>query len=144
MQLNHDCIRDLLLYLEDHTGIYRDEETRAYTFFEVTSRQLLEDEHLTTEYSEDEIMYSLLKLKEADMLAADEMSGGANMFRGITVTDITWGGHEFLGNIRDDTVWNKTKEKAMQLGISSVKGLATLAWKLFLATISNPQLLASV
>jgi len=78
------------------------------------------------------------------MLDGYETSAGAKAFYNTKVTDITWEGHEFLGNIRDDTAWNKTKEKAAKLRISSVKGLAYLAWQLFIATISNPEILATL
>jgi len=45
------------------------------------------------------------------------------------VSSLTWEGHEFLDKIRDDTIWNKTKEKIAKKGlpmvIDVVKDIAT-------------------
>ena len=49
MQINHDCIRALLLYLEDHTGVYKEESTGKYKKFEVSTAQLFDEEYLVKE-----------------------------------------------------------------------------------------------
>lgn len=42
---------------------------------------------------------------------------------------MTWDGHEFLDKIREDTVWNKTKdlikEKGLPMALEVVKNVAT-------------------
>lgn len=137
MQLNHDCMRDLLLYLEDQTGVYKDPETDKFDLFEVSTAQLFAEENLTTKYEPDTIVYTLLKLIEAKMLMGNKVVPAGNSFCHIVVTDITWEGHEFLGHIRDNTTWKKVKDTSVKLGVSSVKGLATMAWQLFLVAVEN-------
>ena len=45
------------------------------------------------------------------------------------VQDLTWEGHDLLGTIRQDTIWNKTKktlaDKGIALTIGTVKTIAT-------------------
>ena len=45
------------------------------------------------------------------------------------VSSLTWEGHEFLDKIRDDSIWNKTKEqiakKGLPMVIDVVKDIAT-------------------
>ena len=137
MQINHDCIRTLLLYLEDHTGVYKDEETGKYMKFEVSTAQLFEEDDLVAEYGEDTITYTLLKLMEANFIEGRKTVEHQGSFYHIKITDITWEGHEFLGNIRDNTAWNRTKAAAQELGVSSVKGIGVLSWQMFLATLPN-------
>lgn len=147
MKLDHDCIRDLLLYLEDHTGIYKDtiiECDNKFKLFEVSTAQICEEQIFEEKYQPDEIIYTLLKLREAGLIVAKINDMGGGSFFHFRVTDITWQGHEFLGNIRDDTTWNRVKTKSKELGISSVKGLATIAWQLFLASIQSPGSLQNV
>lgn len=40
---------------------------------------------------------------------------------------ITWAGHEFLDEVRDPEIWNKTKEGAEKVGSWSIKLLGELA-----------------
>lgn len=136
MQIDHDCIRALLLYLEDHTGIYKDEESGKYKKFEVGTTQLFDEENLR-EYGEDTIAYTLIKLMEANFLEGQKLGEHQGYFYNIIITDITWEGHEFLGNIRDETAWNRTKTAAKELGVSSVKGIGVLAWQMFVAALPN-------
>lgn len=147
MRIDHDCIRDLLLYLEDRTGIFKDtfiEHDNKFKYIEVSTHDIYEDEILSGKYQPDAIVYTLLKLQEAGMIETDLVEMGDGSFYGFRITDITWQGHEFLGTIRDDTTWNRTKQKAAKLGVSSVKGLSSLAWQLFIATISNPDILQKI
>lgn len=89
------------------------------------------------EYGKDTITYTLIKLMEADFLEGEKTGEHQGCFYHINITDITWKGHEFLGNIRDDTAWNRTKTAAKELGVSSVKGIGVLAWQMFIASLPN-------
>ena len=42
----------------------------------------------------------------------------------IVVRGLTHEGHDFLDNIRDDTVWSRTKEKTGQASLEIVKAVA--------------------
>lgn len=68
-------------------------------------------------YDLDEVFYTIEKLNEAGFInvAIAKMAGGIN----FKVKNMTWDGHKFLDNIRDDTIWKKTKQKAGKV-VSSV------------------------
>jgi hypothetical protein len=50
--------------------------------------------------------------------------GRSKQLHRITVYGITHEGHDFLDNVRDDTVWNRTKEKTGQASLEIVKAVA--------------------
>ena len=95
MKLNQECVRDLLIYLEDNLGYHK----RLY----VCDIKL-------KDYSSNELLYTAEKLKEANFL---------NCFGGIyskcnlplSVDSITYQGHQFLDTIRDENVWSNAKSK---------------------------------
>jgi hypothetical protein len=57
-------------------------------------------------YSREQIQYHLALLSEAGYILARNASSGSEL-RFMPVR-LTWEGHEFLDNARNDTVWNKT------------------------------------
>ena len=95
MKLNQECVRDLLIYLENNLDYHK----RLYVC----------DINLK-DYSSNELLYTAEKLKEANFL---------NCFGGIyskynlplSVDSITYQGHQFLDTIRDENVWSNAKSK---------------------------------
>ena len=61
------------------------------------------------------VIYQVELLKEAGFIDVRSHSDGHFVRR------LTWRGHDFLDAVRDDTVWNRTKEK-----ISSTVGSASV------------------
>ena len=56
--------------------------------------------------STEEIIYTLIKLKEANFIEAivdKDLSGTIDLY----VLSITWSGHQFIDNVRDDKIWKK-------------------------------------
>ncbi|PDZ06296.1 hypothetical protein CON03_08555 [Bacillus cereus] len=113
MKLNHDCVRDLLLTVE--------ESDRN----ELLSLHFLLDKNKLQSYSEDDIVYTIQRLIEAGYINADTQT----YFEGqdAIISSITWNGHQFLDNIRDKSIWEKTKEKASVVGGVSLPILSELA-----------------
>lgn len=110
MKLNHECVRDLMLFIEDNVkyGTYADAE-----------QLVLKD------YSKAIIVYTADKLLEAGYIKGSrhEYSGHDNL-PSIGILSITWEGHKFLDSIRDDKVWKNTKNilsnfSSVSLGIVS-------------------------
>jgi hypothetical protein len=56
-------------------------------------------------YSEDQVRYHVWLLEDAGLLSRPNTSGPL-----ISSRMLTWAGHEFINAVRNDTVWNKTKE----------------------------------
>jgi predicted transcriptional regulator len=57
-------------------------------------------------YSKEQIQYHLALLHEAKLIVAYDTTSPAGL--GFIVTRLTWEGHEFLDDARNDTIWNKT------------------------------------
>jgi hypothetical protein len=106
MKLNHDCIRDLLLFLENNLTINSFGEHNEIQIKYITAKEELE------KYSKEDIYYSSIKLVEAEFLNALYKNALAD---DLIITDITWNGHDYINSIRDPKVWSKIKEKAGDL-----------------------------
>ncbi len=90
MRLNHECVRDTMLYLED---------TLEYGHFLPTTDIKIKD------YSIDEIKYTLKKLSEAGYITIDR----EDILGNFLVKSITYNGHQFIDSVRDNTIWKETK-----------------------------------
>lgn len=98
MKLNHECVRSVLLAVEENSTLYNMLTTAHFSEYDITKT-----------FEADEIIYTVIKLKDAEFLTAN-ISYFDNAPT-IWVTGLTYKGHEFLDNIRDNKVWEKTKEK---------------------------------
>lgn len=91
MKLIHDCIRDVMIDIEENLGLNRT----------VSSREI---QIRNSKYSHDDIYYTCQKLKEAGYLNVEFFLDG---YAGVE--SMTYSGHLFLDNIRDNKVWSTTK-----------------------------------
>ncbi|MBO4815423.1 MAG: DUF2513 domain-containing protein [Clostridia bacterium] len=115
MKLNQDCVRDLLLYLEENLNYNN----------EVRLNQLnLKD------YSREDLLYTAQKLIEADYINCVTSRHYTNNLPFILVKSITFKGHEFLDTIRDKTIWENTKSKASKFTSISLPIIQQLATSL--------------
>lgn len=80
-------------------------------------------------YDMKTIAYHCAILHDAGLLTDYKGMYGHNELMFFDVGRLTWDGHEFLDKIKDDTVWNKTKNTIMKKGIpfvlDAVKEIAT-------------------
>lgn len=108
MRLNHDCIRDILLYIEKNTT----DEIGT-----IDAETLISD--LSCKYDEGTINYHVRQIHKAnlvdDVFYADDVPD--------TICGLSWDGHCYMDNIRDNKVWDKLKE--LSEGVSSI-GLPVL------------------
>lgn len=95
MRLNHECVRDLLLYIEEN--LEYDNELEI-------NRLNLKD------YSLEELLYTSQKLAEAEYINCDDSIEIDDEYPIILVSSITYKGHQFLDTIRDNQVWKNTKK----------------------------------
>ena len=122
MKLNPDCMRDILLHMEN-----------APYLADISSEEL----HTSlTDYSHDEIDYTILKMKEAGLVNADIQKNILGELH-ITLQDITYNGHQFLANIHSDNVWNKTKDVLSKIGTTSVSSITFVANQVVTTLIKN-------
>ncbi|MFW5436364.1 DUF2513 domain-containing protein [Paenibacillus apiarius] len=122
MKLNPDCIRDVLLTVEEHTGLSRPmhyPNAKEYELFQ--------------SYSPEEVFYHINQCELSGLLTE------VNWFIGreCLIHDLSPAGHEFLANIRNDNNWNKTKEVAKNVGSFSLSTLKEIASSVIAGIISS-------
>lgn len=112
MRLNPDCIRDILLDLEEKTSINSDvryNDSNIPTIF--------------PNYNSEEIYYHLRQCNLDNLFfnARQSIDGG------WYIDDLTPKAHDFLANIHTDTVWNNVKEVSAKVGAKSLSAIIQIA-----------------
>lgn len=124
MKLNPDCIRDILLTVENN-------EFGGY--FTLTSLR-----NKLSQYSIEELHYCCLKLNEADYLDLITAPMMRTHIPGIkAIYDLTFEGHEFLEDIKSDSNWNKTKDIAKKVGSFSLNTLKDISVEVISSVINS-------
>ncbi len=100
MKLDLDCIRDILLVCEATITF-----NKGYSYSKYGNSELLQ------KYSHDEIIYHISQAKNSNLIRTSAFYDNGEH---VIIYDITSVGHEFLANIRTQTVWKKIKEKGIQ------------------------------
>ena len=97
MKLNPDCIRDILITVEEHSDFSNQTEYKAEQPFETLSQ-----------YSHEEIIYHIRQCENSDLIyGVNYYDGGCH----TDILDLSPKGHEFLANMRNDSVWKKVISK---------------------------------
>lgn len=139
MKLNPDCVRDVLLYLEENLTLIDDDYSVKIEHKDISLTSIIEELTKDEKYKVDEIKYSVEKLLGIGFISSKRINIGANKsIISCPISDITWDGHQFLNTIRPKTIWNATKEKAKQFGGMSIGTLSMLATELTKAVITHP------
>ena len=111
MKLNYDCVRSVLLTVEKSKTI--DEELNLNPLTVETIFEQL------PKYEDNEILYTIEKLKEAGYINA-ALKFAAGHFIDGAVSSITYSGHEYLDNIREPEVWRKVKAMLKNAGATTL------------------------
>lgn len=111
MKLNPDCIRDALFNIESVVA-----PNRPYQFPK-------DAQELLKKYSLEEAFYHLEQCAYSGFLINFKRYAGPS----CTIKDISPQGHKFLANVREDTVWNKTKAIAEKVGSKSLDVLIQIS-----------------
>lgn len=124
MILSSDCVRDVLLAIEN------------CAYGEHPSPNAL-CEKLTL-YSFEDVNYTCLKLGEGgfiDIIKTKSLNDSMPVV--ICVQDLTFRGHEFLNDIREQSNWEKVRETAKKAGVFSLKSLVQIAGAVAGAAITS-------
>ena len=116
MKLDMDCVRDVLLEVEAKSGFCR--------FVSFPSGF---DQDIRNRYSDDALRYHIDQCFSSGLLVALDPVHPWDMAMITTIKDLSPAGHEFLSNIRQDSLWNKTKSVAASVGSFSIRALADIA-----------------
>lgn len=110
MKLNPDCVRDILLTVEDLTGY-----NQHFTYPSENCPRL-------EQYTPEEVKYHFCQCGKADFIEIDTTIDDS-----FEVYDLTPAGHEFIANIRKDSFFSKVKDICKELGLSSLKDIAHIS-----------------
>lgn len=121
MKLNQDCLRDVLLQVE------------AAGLSDYISEETLHSQ--LPQYTEDEICYACYMLGDAGYL--DIQKEHYIRKSSVEVRGMTYKGHGFLEQIRDESVWKKVKEKAKKIGAFALPVLADIAKEVIAAQLTG-------
>lgn len=125
MKLNHDCIRDILLFTED---LPPDEVA--------IDDQIYESDRLK-KYSKDEIIYAITRLGDNDAKLIKgyvKISGDVPYI--TCISSLTFEGHKYLDNIRDSKVWSESKKISSKLSSVSIDVMVNIASKVMLKMLN--------
>jgi len=116
MKLNPDLVREILLTIENTLGYGE----------QLVYKESNADEFETlNKYDYHEVLYHVNQCEMAGLIV------GVTFFLsssdGCWISDLSPKGHEFLANIRTESLWNKTKETAKKVGSFSLNTLAQIA-----------------
>ena len=83
-------------------------------------------------FSQDDVGYSICKLYEAKFIDAQlgktySVEPNTIYVKIDKVNDITYAGHQFLANIRDDKIWKGVKGIARKIGSTSLEAFTQIA-----------------
>ena len=113
MRLNQDIIRSLLLEAEGEEPVD------------------------LSPYSSEQITYHKVQLIEAQYVKGFIHSGLGNVI-GAEINDLTWEGHQFLANARNDTIWKGGMKHIAKIGGSvSIEVFKSLLTQLALDLIKR-------
>ena len=70
------------------------------------------------EFSEQEIMYHLVLMKDAGLIDAEFVYASGTIPETAINMRLTWSGHDFLDSARDNNLWNKAKQHVLKPGAS--------------------------
>ena len=129
MKMNPDCVRDILIEIE--------EKADGINYFcfascdSICSRET--PNRLIGKYSREEVIYHIVQCHESGFFVQMK-----KVVTGVyKVNCLSPKGHEFLNNIRNNSTWNKIREKAIALGGFSIKTLVEIAQKIAGDMITN-------
>ena len=112
MKLNPDCVRDILLYVEDSTDYHKSC---------CISPSSLADS--LQSYPVNVVMYHL----EQCCFSGYFSKYSSDLEGNVTIKGLSPLGHQFIDNIRNDNIWNDVKNISGKVGSKSLNALMQIS-----------------
>lgn len=112
MKQNLDCIRDILLLAEEHTGFDDDLSQKTLSLEKIFE--------LLPNYSKGDIANSFKLLYNGNYITAMVAPGDDNPFYIAIIHNLTENGYQFLDSIREQSKWDKIKKTMIEKAIPFV------------------------
>ena len=126
MHLNYDCVRDVLMKLEDLlTCEYKND---CFYFNQVNIHQLYES--LSDKgYSIEDVLYAVQNLEQSGLIKAN-LTYASNKLVFCLISAVTAQGNEFISKIQSDDVWSRIKSSIAKVGSFSLPIISNVATSL--------------
>ena len=122
MKLELDCIRDILIALEETIRV---DDSGALPF-KSYSAKILKEHPRVSKYPAGQVMYTLRIMRDGGLVSFGfNDSAGHLAFETDLTSGITFAGHQYLAAIRDDTLWAKARKKLAEIGGSATTTFVT-------------------
>lgn len=124
MRLNPDCIRAILLSVEEAT-----DSERIFRYGKDDNTH----QHLT-KFTHNEIYYHMRQCNASGLLVGFTPCDGGDL---VIIRDLSPEGHEFLANIRNNNFWEKVKDISAKIGTPAMSSMLHIAENLATELISG-------
>lgn len=135
MKLNPDCVKDVMIFLEDNLGIERN-RFREVSFLSIWK-------NFSDQYTEDDLLYSLFQLEKSGYIVADFSEDIVyNKFTLSDVLYITPKGHDLISSTKTKGAWPATKKILSSLGsvsLSVIEAISSGVASSIIETMVNKQ-----
>ena len=122
MKLNPDCIRDILLYVEDSTDYH--------VSCCISPQELLPP---LNAYPANVVMYHV----EQCIMSNYFSKATSDLNNNITIKGLSPVGHQFIDNVRSENIWNDVKAVSTKVGVKSLDALMKIASSVVTALIQS-------
>lgn len=131
MKINQDCLRDVLLQVEDNLTVSVCEDGLI-----VLGNLSIDDLYsLLPAYTKEDIFYSLSICENAGFVVLRTLNSMSGIVQ-CDVTQMTYAGHEFLNQIRDSSRWSAIKKATSAVRDYSLDAIKSIAEGVTAAAIS--------
>lgn len=138
MKLNPDCVRDIMLFCEEHSYITSKDE-RLF-FHAIDIGQMFQLSLQGKGYSFEDVVYHVIQLSEDGYISSDFRFNSAaetNRLHLSTIYYVTSKGQNFIGDIKENTPWNQTKKTLGKVGSWSLNFMSNVAHDVMVAAVSE-------
>ena len=116
MKLDINCIRDVLLSLEEHLVLDENLKYNDLTIQSLYSKGDLE------QYTLQDVAYTVSILEEAGFIDGSIKLINKQIYFS-SITSLTFEGHQFLDSIRPTPIWKKVCEVSLKTGAKSFSAI---------------------
>lgn len=112
MKLDINCVRDILLELEEFP--------MGHQPFDAFKQSI-------QKHGSDNVLYTLYKLDEAEYINSEIYLDESGFPHCIAVYNMTFKGHEFLNSVRSPGIWDQLSGAASEGGTACLKVIGDIA-----------------
>lgn len=122
MKLNPDCLRAILLSVENETDL---DNSVVIGPFKMPSCLL--------DFPQNEVMYHVKQAELSNLILIEGWFVSGN----CSIKYLTPEGHQFIGNIQSEKLWTRVKNVAKDAGVNTIPSLVQIASNIALSAVQS-------